>query len=352
MKINKKDIVSLLEEIALYLELKGENAFRISAYRRAAQNLERDERSLNEIDDFQDIKAIGAGTNAIIVEFLEKGESNFLKELQEDIPKTLLDLLALPGLGGKRISRLYQELNIVDLPSLKEKCENGEVEKLPGFGKKTVENILQAIEDYGQGPERIPISHALLLVSKIEKLLSEFTSIEDFAVAGSVRRLKESVGDIDFIISSLDPEASQKELLKIEHEKIISKGDTKVSLVIREDYPINLDFRIVAPQEFATTLHHFTGSKEHNVRMRQLAKKNKEKINEYGVESEETGEILTFSSEEEFFNHFNLKYIPPELRENTGEIEAFTQEVALIDKKDYRGDLHMHTIGSDGKRAR
>lgn len=351
MNINKKNLVQLLEEIALYLELKGENAFRISAYRRAAQALERDERSLDEIDDFQDIKGIGAGTNAILVEFIETGESGLLTELQENIPETLLDLLSLPGLGGKRISALYQQLHIVDIPSLEEKCKSGEVEQLPGFGKKTVENILQAIEEYGEGPDRIPISHALFVVSKIESMLAEFTTISDFSVAGSVRRLRETVGDIDFILATQDQEATKEELLQIEHEKVISAGDTKVSLVLREEYPINVDFRLVRPEQFATTLHHFTGSKEHNVRMRQLAKENKEKINEYGVVNEETGEVLTFSSEEDFFKHFNLNYIPPELRENTGEVEAFVEKVPLLEKSHYRGDLHMHTTWSDGAQS-
>lgn len=351
MTVNKKDIVRHLEEIALYLEIKGENPFRISAYRRAAQNLERDERSLEQIEDFQDIKGIGAGTKAIIVEFVETGESEFLQELKREIPETLLDLLNLPGLGGKRIATLYQELGIQDIPTLEEKCLKGEVEQLPGFGKKTVENILQAIETHGEGPERIPISHALLVVEKLENKLSQFTSIDRFSVAGSVRRLKETVGDIDFIIGTTNPKETREELLHIEHEEIIASGETKVSIVIREEFPINVDFRLVSPEQFTTTLHHFTGSKNHNVRMRQIAKQKGEKINEYGVENEETGEVLTFDHEEQFFNHFNLTYIPPELREDFGEIEAFQEEVSLIEASDIRGDLHMHTSWSDGAQS-
>lgn len=351
MEPNKKDVIRLLEKIAIYLEIKGENAFRISAYRRAAQALERDERSLEEIDDFQKIKGIGAGTNAIIVDYLENGKSELLEELQAEIPETLLDLLNLTGLGGKRIATLYQQLNIVDIPSLKEKCESGEVAQLPGFGKKTVENILNAIEQFGKSPERFPIAFVLPIVEKIEKNLSKFNEIERFSVAGSVRRLKETVGDLDFIIATNNPQAVREQLLTFEHEEVIASGDTKVSLVLKEEYPINVDFRLVTDEQFATTLHHFTGSKDHNVSMRQIAKKRGEKINEYGVEVEETGEILTFKDEEAFFNHFNLHFIPPELREDHGEIDAFKEKVKLIQEKDIRGDLHMHTTWSDGAQS-
>ena len=349
--VNKKDVIQLLEEIALYLELKGENAFRISAYRRAAQNLERDERSLDEIDDFQEIKGIGAGTNAIIVEFVDTGKSEFLKELQEELPATLLDLLSLPGLGGKRIATLYQELEITDIPTLEEKCKNGEVGQLPGFGKKTVENILQAIESKDDRPEKIPFATVLPIVKKIEATLEKIEEIIRFSVAGSIRRVNEMVGDIDFIIATNDPKAVRDQLLAIEHEELIASGKTKVSFLLRDEYLINIDFRLVTDNQFATSLHHFTGSMEHNVRMRQLAKKRGEKINEYGVEIEETGEILTFESEKAFFNHFDLHFIPPELREDVGEIESFQENVSLLQTSDIRGDLHMHTTWSDGAQS-
>lgn len=350
-RVNKKDVIQLLEEIALYLELKGENAFRISAYRRAAQSLERDERSLDEIEDFQAIKGIGAGTNAIIVEFLETGKSEFLAELQGELPATLLDLLSIPGLGGKRIATLYQELGIKDIPMLEEKCKSGEVGQLSGFGKKTVENILQAIESQEERPEQVPLAMVLPIVQELETKLEKIEAIHRFSVAGSIRRMNEMVGDIDFIIATNEPETVRDELLAIEHEETISSGMTKVSFLLRDDYLINVDFRLVRDDQFATTLHHFTGSMDHNVRMRQLAKKRGEKINEYGVEIEETGEVLTFETEEAFFNHFHLNFIPPELRESTGEIEAFEKNVSLLQADDIRGDLHMHTTWSDGAQS-
>src|SRR5690625_325648 len=178
MEIHKKDIIRLLEDIALYLEIQGENPFRINAYRRAAQGLERDERSLVEIDDFSTIKGVGKGTEAIIKQFIAEGTSDVLTELKQEVPEGLLDLLLLPGLGGKRISRLYKELNITDMESLRTACEQGEVEKLSGFGQKTVANILEAIEAQGSRPERLPISIMLPIAEKIAEFLESIAEIE------------------------------------------------------------------------------------------------------------------------------------------------------------------------------
>ncbi|HLS20281.1 MAG TPA: DNA polymerase/3'-5' exonuclease PolX [Bacillota bacterium] len=352
MEIHKKDIIRLLEDIALYLEIQGENPFRINAYRRAAQGLERDERSLTEIDDLSTIKGIGKGTEAIIKEYIETGTSELLTELKSDVPEGLLQLLTLPGLGGKRIARLYKELNITDMATLKTACEQGEVEKLSGFGKKTVANILTAIEEQGTRPERLPIAIMLPIAEKIAAYLETIESIEQYSLAGSLRRFQETIKDIDFIIATDNPKEVRAKLIDIDNIKqIIAQGDTKVSVIIKEQYDINVDFRLVTRDQFATTLHHFTGSKEHNIAMRQLAKRQGEKISEYGIEHEQTGSVQTFENEAQFFNHFNLYFIPPELREDDGEITAFQEEVFLIEQSHIRGDLHMHTTWSDGAQS-
>lgn len=352
MSKNKKDIVKLLEEIALYLELKGENPFKISAYRKAAQALERDERSLAEIDDFSKIKGIGAGTTAVIHEYLDTGVSETLIDLQKEVPEGLITLLHIPGLGGKRIAKLYKELQIVDISSLEKACESGEVGKLAGFGKKTVENILAGIHDMNKRPERLPIAMMLPIAEMIESYLEEIPDIIRFSRAGSLRRMRETVKDIDYIIATNEPAKVREKLLEIEQLKeIIAQGETKVSITIADVYDVNIDFRLVTDKEFPSTLHHFTGSMEHNVAMRQLAKARGEKINEYGVEDEQSGEITTFANEKEFFHHFGLQYIPPEVRENTGEIAAYDQEVNLIKHEDILGDLHMHTTWSDGAQS-
>ncbi|GGD03058.1 DNA polymerase/3'-5' exonuclease PolX [Pontibacillus salipaludis] len=352
MKVDKKELVKNLEQIAVYLELKGENPFKISAYRKAAQALESDDRSLSEIEDFTKMTGIGKGTAAVIDEFIEKGESDTLNQLQEEVPAGLVPLLQLQGLGGKKLAKLYQELGVIDATSLKSACEEGKVRELSGFGKKTEEKILQALEDITKRPERLPIAIMLPLAKKIEGYLDAMTSIEQYSRAGSLRRMRETIKDLDFIIATNDYAAVRDQLLEIDNVKeVIAKGDTKVSLLLAEGYDIAVDFRLVAPVEFATTLHHFTGSKDHNVAMRQLAKDQGEKISEYGVENSETGEVKTFKTEHDFFSHFNLNYIPPEVREQTGEVEAFKETIPLLEHKDIRGDLHMHSAWSDGAQS-
>ncbi|MFD1445458.1 DNA polymerase/3'-5' exonuclease PolX [Oceanobacillus profundus] len=352
MAINKKDVIQLLERIAIYLELKGENPFKISAYRKAAQGLEQDDRSLADIEDFTKIKGIGKGTSNVIVEFIEQGESQALRELAEQVPPGLIPLLNLPGLGGKKLSKLYQELGVIDADTLKEACLSGKVENLAGFGKKSAEKIVAALEESGKRPERLPIAIMLPLAERIEAYLTEIEEIESFSRAGSLRRMRETIKDLDFIIATSNPSAVREALLVIPNLKeVIAKGDTKVSVTLEDVYDINVDFRLVSKTEFATTLHHFTGSKDHNVALRQLAKSRGEKISEYGVEVEETNEVRTFSNEAEFFRYFGLQFIPPEVRENTGEVEAFKEEKRLIELADIKGDLHMHTTWSDGAQS-
>jgi len=349
VSINKKDVIKLLEKIAIYMELKGENPFKISAYRRAAQSLEKDERSLAEIDDFTKIKGIGQGTNSVIVDYIANGCSETLLELEKDVPSGLIPLLNVPGLGGKKLSKLYQELGITDADSLKEAITEEKVEKLPGFGKKSATNILNALMDAGERPERLPIAIMLPVAEEIESFLSTIPEVKRHSLAGSLRRMRETIKDIDFIIATSQPEKVRDHLLSIDQIKeVVASGITKVSIIIEDVYDINIDFRLVKEEEFATTLHHFTGSKDHNVKMRQLAKLRGEKINEYGIEVEESGELLTFTTEEEFFQHFNLNFIPPEVREDTGEVEAFEKPNSLLEHQDIRGDLHMHSTWSDG----
>ncbi|GAA5416285.1 DNA polymerase/3'-5' exonuclease PolX [Paraliobacillus ryukyuensis] len=351
-KINKKDVIRLLETIAIYLELKGENSFKIAAYRKAAQGLEADNRSLTEIDDFTAINGIGKGTASVITEYIANGQSDTLTALEQEIPTGLVPLLQIPGLGGKKLAKLYQALNVVDATTLKEACLSGEVAELKGFGKKTSEKILKALEEASSQPDRLPIAAMLPVVDKIEAYLQELESVQRFSRAGSIRRMRETVKDLDFIIASVEPSLVKEALLAIDNIKeVVAAGNTKVSVIVAEDYDVSIDFRIVAPKEFATTLHHFTGSKDHNVAMRQRAKAQNEKISEYGVENSETGEVQTFETEEAFFNHFNLTYIPPEVREHAGELTAFESDISLIKHADIKGDLHMHTTWSDGAQS-
>ncbi|MEW9051684.1 MAG: DNA polymerase/3'-5' exonuclease PolX [Neobacillus sp.] len=349
MEVNKKDLIRLLETIAVYLELKGENPFKVSAFRKAASALEFDDRSLTAIEDFTAISGIGKGTAAVIEEYIKDGSSTVLKELKEEVPPGLIPLLQLPGLGGKKIAKLYKELGVEDVTGLEEACRAKKVQALAGFGAKTEEKILSAIANVVSRPERLPLAYMLPVAEQIEDLLSKMEEIHQFSRAGSLRRMRETIKDLDFIIATEQPETVKQQLLELPNIKeVIGAGDTKVSVVFALDYDVSADFRLVKPVEFTTTLHHFTGSKDHNVRMRQLAKERGEKISEYGVENVETGEIRTFTSEEEFFKHFGLPFIPPEIREDGKEVEDFSPEEPLIELEDMKGDLHMHSTWSDG----
>lgn len=349
MEINKKDVIRHLETIAIYLELKGENPFKVSAFRKAANALEMDDRSLTEIGDFTKLTGIGKGTAAVMNEFIQSGSSTALNELKEQVPAGLIPLLQLQGLGGKKIAKLYQELGIEDVNDLEDACRKGKVQALAGFGKKTEEKILSAILKAGNRPERLPLAFMLPIAEQIEERLTVMEGIVKFSRAGSLRRMRETVKDLDFIIAANSSEKVKEQLLQLPHIKeVIGAGDTKVSLVLDYHYEISIDFRIVKPEEFATTLHHFTGSKDHNVRMRQLAKERGEKISEYGVEASETGTVLTFTTEEEFYQHFGLPWIPPEIREDGREVEEAAAMEGLLKLEDIKGDMHMHTTWSDG----
>ncbi|WP_102274331.1 DNA polymerase/3'-5' exonuclease PolX [Cytobacillus massiliigabonensis] len=347
--VDKKDVIRLLETIAVYMELKGENTFKTAAFRKAAAALEANDESLNEIIDFTKLPGIGKGTSAVIIEYMSEGKSTVLTDLKEAVPKGLIPLLQLPGLGGKKIAKLNKELGIENAADLEEACLKGQVQALAGFGKKSEEKILAALRNAGTRPDRLPIAYMLPIAEAIEEQLQNINEIEKFSRAGSLRRLRETIKDLDFIIATENPSVVRDKLLKFAKIKeIIAAGDTKVSVIFEYSYDISVDFRIVKPHEFITTLHHFTGSKEHNVRMRQLAKERGEKISEYGVENIESGKMLTFSSEEAFYRHFGLPLIPPEIREDGKEVDEYSEAYGIISFADIKGDLHMHSTWSDG----
>ena len=346
--MNKKIIIKTLEKIALYMELQAENPFKVSAFRKAAAALESDERSISEIGDITAIKGIGKGTAAVILELMETGESSVLKELEAVVPKGLIPLMKLPGLGGKKLAKLYQELNIVDAQSLKAACQTGKVRELSGFAAKTEEKILNELENFGSRAERLPIWQLEPVVLEINELLSSLPEVQKFSVAGSFRRVAETSKDVDFIIATEHVETVREAILtRLAISETIAAGDTKVSVILDREEQVSVDFRMVKLEEYATALHHFTGSKDHNVRMRQLAKSMGKKISEYGVEQED-GTVETFESEEAFFAHFNLPFIPPTVRESGKELDRLEELSQLVQFKDIVADLHMHTTWSDG----
>ncbi|CEG23189.1 DNA polymerase/3'-5' exonuclease PolX [Planococcus massiliensis] len=346
--MNKKIIIRTLEKIALYMELKGENPFKVSAFRKAAQALELDQRSLDELGDVTKLKGIGKGTGDVILELIDSGKSTLLEELQEEVPKGLIPLMKLQGLGGKKIAKLYKELGIDSAESLKQACLDHEIQKLPGFGPKSEDKILKELTDFESRPGRHPIWKTEEAVEFISEILSNIQEVAEFSVAGSFRRTKETSKDLDFIVATDAPLVVKDQLLAaLPVQETIASGETKVSVTVEFQDLIDIDFRLVAPEEFTTALHHFTGSKDHNVKMRQLAKSQNKKISEYGVEQED-GSIATFTSETDFYAHFGLPFIPPSVREDGRELDRLEELPDLVDLTDIQSDLHMHTTWSDG----
>ena len=345
--MTKKDVIQLLEKIAIYMELNGENTFKVSAYRKAAQSLEIDERSLDEIKDVTELKGIGKGVGEVISEYRETGTSSTLKELQRLVPEGLISLMKIQGLGSKKIAKLYKELNITDKESLQEACEAGKVSELSGFAKKTEQNILEAVKALGAKKDHYPIDLMRHLNKDIMIYLEQLEEVEHYSEAGSFRRYKEVSKDLDYIISTRHPLHVQKQLLNIPNKvKEVAVGETKVSLELEyDDETIGVDFRLVEPEAFYHTLQHFTGSKDHNIRIRQLAKAQNEKVSEYGIEQQD-GTLLQFQSEAEIYQHFGRHWIAPAIREDGSEFDRDLNSIITLD--DIKGDLHMHTTYSDG----
>ncbi|PLA25833.1 DNA polymerase/3'-5' exonuclease PolX [Staphylococcus hominis] len=345
--MTKKDVIQLLEKIAIYMELNGENTFKVSAYRKAAQSLEIDERSLDEIKDVTELKGIGKGVGEVISEYRETGTSSTLKELQRLVPEGLIPLMKIQGLGSKKIAKLYKELNITDKEHLQEACEAGKVSELSGFAKKTEQNILEAVKALGAKKDHYPIDLMRHLNKDIMTYLEQLEEVEHYSEAGSFRRYKEVSKDLDYIISTRHPLHVQQHLLNIPNKvKEVAVGETKVSLELEyDDETIGVDFRLVEPDAFYHTLQHFTGSKDHNIRIRQLAKAQNEKVSEYGIEQQD-GTLLQFQSEAEIYQHFGRHWIAPAMREDGSEFDRDLNSIITLD--DIKGDLHMHTTYSDG----
>ncbi len=349
--MNKKDIVKILEEISIFYELKGENFFKIRAYQMAARALDVSDIEITlgntTLEDLQAIKGIGSSIAKQILELLETGKLKLYEELKNSTPPGLVEMLKIPKLGPKKIKYLYDRLDIKSIPELEYACLENKLLKLENFGPKTQENILKGIEFFSRHKDRFLYADVLDEATLIEDKLRNFKAINQCSIAGSLRRKKEVVKDIDIVASSQSPNEVMDFFVSIEEvSEVIARGDTKSS--VRFASGINADLRVVSDLQYPYALHHFTGSKEHNTAMRFMAKKYEMKMNEYGLFKGE--EIISCKSEKDIFAVFGMEYIEPELRENTGEIEAALNNrlPALIKEEDIKGIFHFHTTSSDG----
>jgi len=349
--VKNQEIAKVFNEIADLLELKGENPFRIRAYRRAAMQIEGLPKDVSQVTEEELIKLPGIGKDLAgkIKEYLSQGKIELHEELRKEFPETFLTLLQVPGLGPKTAKLVYERLKIKSIDELEEAARSGRLRTLPGIREKTEENILKGIEFLKRGKERRPIGRVLPLALDIVEHIKKEAPVNEIAIAGSLRRWKDTIKDIDILVTSSRPEEVMKAFVHLPHVKdVLAKGQTKSSVIITEG--IQVDLRVVEEDSFGAALQYFTGSKAHNIKLREMASKKGLKINEYGVFRESDNKKLGGRTEEEVYKILGLPWIPPELREDTGEIEAALEGRLphIISIGDIKGDLHVHTKWSDG----
>ncbi len=349
--MKNQEIAKIFNDIADILEIKGENPFRIRAYRRAAMNIEGLAKEVSEIPKEELIKIPGIGQDLAgkIEEYIKTGKLDFYENLKKEVPEGLSKLLSVPSLGPKTAKLLYEKLKIKDLDELERLAREHKLSGLPGIKEKTEENILKGIEMLKRGIERQPLGKVLPLANDIYEHLKRKAPINKISLAGSIRRWKDTIKDIDILATSKDSKAVMDIFIHLPHVKeVLMRGPTKSSIITNEG--IQVDLRVVEEESFGAALAYFTGSKAHNIRLREMAVKAGLKINEYGIFRERDNKKLGGEKEEDIYRILGLPYIPPELREDTGEIEAAIENrlPALVELKDIKGDLHVHTKLSDG----
>ncbi|RKZ34730.1 DNA polymerase/3'-5' exonuclease PolX [bacterium] len=351
MPIHNNDIKEIFTRVADLLEIKGENQFRVRAYRNAARTI--GELSQNVADmvekgeDLTEISGIGKDLAGKIEEIVKTGTLKMLQDLEKETSPELTKLLQIPGLGAKRVKLIYEKLGITNVKELKESAEKGILSKLYGLGEKTEKKILREIGRLEESEKRFNIAAAEQIADSYIQYLKKLSGVNDVIIAGSYRRRKETVGDLDILTTCEQDTDIMEHFVKYEDvSEVISKGNTKSSVILRSG--IQVDIRVFTPESYGSALLYFTGSKAHNIAIRKIAQEMGLKINEYGVFK--TDKKIAGKSEEEVYKQIDLPYIPPELRENRGEIESARKGKLpnLLELGDIRGDLHIHTEWSDG----
>ncbi|RKX61699.1 MAG: DNA polymerase/3'-5' exonuclease PolX [Thermodesulfobacteriota bacterium] len=348
--MKNKEVADIFNKVAALLEIKGDNPYRIRAYQKAAQTIEAltaDVEELAKQGKLEKLPGIGPDLASKIKEILKTGTLPLYEELKKDIPLILLNFLEIPGLGPKKVKVLYEKLGITNIEELERACKAHKIAKLPGFGWKTEENILKGIKLFREKTGRKPLGEILSLAEEIIETLKKESPVENIAVAGSIRRRKETVKDIDILITSIQPEKVMKKVTELSLvEEVIAFGETKTSVRLKTG--IQMDVRVVEPDSWGAALAYFTGSKAHNIRVRELALEKGLKINEYGVFKGDTK--IAGKTEEEVYASVGLPFIYPELREDRGEIEAALHGrlPKLVEYNEILGDAHVHSKYSDG----
>ena len=341
-------------EIATLLKLNDADPFRVRAYERAASTISGVTVDLTELTDAEiaKLKGIGAATAQKITEFRDTGAIDMLERLKAEVPPGFTELVRIPGLGPKTIRTLYERLGIDSIDALRASLERDELKGIPGLGVKSVENLRESIERLGAKDERrIPVEEALAVADELCRRLSAVPGVERVETAGSLRRMRETIGDVDLLVASADPAPVMAALRDSDLVvKVIAAGEKKTSVLTVRG--LQVDLRVVSPAEFGAALVYFTGSKAHNVRIRERALRKGLTLNEYALADKESGAAVAAATEEEIYAALGLAWVPPTLREDTGEVDAASAGSLpdLVTLEAVRGDLHGHSDWSgDGK---
>jgi DNA polymerase (family X) len=350
------DLAEQLELLADLLEIEGEASFRVLAYRRAATRIRETAGSVAELalaGRAKELQGIGKTIEEKIVQVVEDGEMHALTKRKKVIPPDVVRFMRLPGLGPKTAARIWQELGVTTVEELKRAAEQEQLRTLAGLGAKTEERILKALAEQEQEPaasDRRLLGDGLGAVLAVVDVLREHPAAVKVSEAGSARRRKETFRDLDIIATATDPEALIDHFTNLKWVvEVAAKGPTKATVLSNEG--LRFDLRVVPPESYGNLLQHFTGSKDHNVALRERAVKDGLSVSEYSITVVEGGEELKFAEEEEVYERLGYEYIPPELRENAGELEAARKRELpdLVELPQIKGDLHSHTTHSDGR---
>ena len=350
--MNNAAIAQVFQDMADLLELKEDNPFKIRAYQKAARTIESlpvELAQLMEEGRLREIPGVGEAISNKITELLATGKLEAYEKLRSEFPEGIINLMTIPGVGPKTALRLSKELGISNVDALEKAILEGKVASLYRLGEKTADNILRHIQTMRRKDKRIPLGEALPLAEEIVAALEKQTGVRNLTPAGSLRRFRETIGDIDIMGTADDPESIIKAFVRLPQvEEILAQGSTKASVVVKSG--LQVDLRMVEHDSFGSLLQHFTGSKEHNVALRERAVKQGLSLSEYGITIVKTGEMEKFTTEEAFYKRIGLQYIPPELREGHNEIEMAERRALpkLIEVSDMKGDFHVHTEWSDG----
>jgi len=352
--MNNVQIAEVFGRIAGLLELKGESVFTIRAYQRAARTIEHLPTGLAQLvkeeEDLRKIPGIGAAISSKIHELVTTGLLEYFEELKGEFPDGILALMDVPGIGPKTAMRISKEMGISTVEALEQAIVEGRLATLPRLGEKTAENILRHLRSLRTKDRRIPLGRALSIAEQVTGALREACpGIHQIDAAGSLRRWRETIGDIDIMGTAEDPAGVINSFVKLSMvEEVLVHGPTKASVVVHGG--LQVDLRMVEDDGFGALIQYFTGSQQHNIRLRDFANKMGLSLNEYGITDVKTGRVEKFTDEGSFYARLGLQLIPPEIREGLWEVEMAAREAlpTLVELKDIRGDLHCHTNESDG----